>query len=118
MNEGDLVWAKVKNYPFWPAVVTQPPKASSPTKSKNGCYITFYGTKERGWVKHENCKEYEAHLDEYSKPSKTHKFFPEAVKEIQNEQHRRKIKHESMNCTTTTTKGRKLRKHSSADVML
>lgn len=82
---GEIVWAKVKNHPFWPAIISEYPETEVSPKKKNGYYINFFGTNEHGWVKKENCKDYEQHYKEHSSAAKNSKpsSFDIAVKEIQ-----------------------------------
>ncbi|GFT34220.1 putative oxidoreductase GLYR1 homolog [Nephila pilipes] len=52
---GDLVWAKMKSYPFWPAKIVDPPtdtKSSTPKKAKH--YVFFFGSKNCAWILDEN----------------------------------------------------------------
>ncbi|GFY68031.1 putative oxidoreductase GLYR1 [Trichonephila inaurata madagascariensis] len=66
---GDLVWAKMKNYPFWPAQIVNPPVANEKapldaakglpkkkpsTSRKNQHHVLFFGTKNCAWILHEN----------------------------------------------------------------
>ncbi|GFY45069.1 hypothetical protein TNIN_420781 [Trichonephila inaurata madagascariensis] len=55
-KDGDLVWAKMKNYPFWPGKIVSPPtgkekKKSSKQKKQN---VFFFGTENSAWITDEN----------------------------------------------------------------
>ncbi|XP_055946540.1 cytokine-like nuclear factor N-PAC isoform X1 [Argiope bruennichi] len=52
---GDLVWAKMKCFPFWPAKIAKPPtdaKSSTPKKAQH--YVFFFGSENYAWIQDEN----------------------------------------------------------------
>ncbi|KAF2893699.1 hypothetical protein ILUMI_12472 [Ignelater luminosus] len=71
---GDKVFAKVKGYPAWPAIITE---------DKNNKYdVKFYGTGETGTVKAKDLFYYLQHKEKYVKSLKR-KDYNEAVEEIE-----------------------------------
>lgn len=52
---GDLVWAKMKCFPFWPAKIVKPPtdtKSATPKKAQH--YVFFFGSENHAWIPDEN----------------------------------------------------------------
>ncbi|GFY61090.1 putative oxidoreductase GLYR1 homolog [Trichonephila inaurata madagascariensis] len=51
---GDLVWAKRKNFPFWPGKIADPPTVleedQSSTRRKAQHYVFFFGSQNHAWV--------------------------------------------------------------------
>ncbi|GFT66090.1 putative oxidoreductase GLYR1 homolog, partial [Nephila pilipes] len=79
---GDLVWAKMKGYPFWPAKIQNPPndtKSSTPKKPKH--FVFFFGSKNCAWILDENIVPHSAEmLNNVSK--KKSSSFVKAIDEI------------------------------------
>ncbi|KAF8763999.1 putative oxidoreductase GLYR1 like protein [Argiope bruennichi] len=48
---GDLVWAKMKNFPPWPGQIAEPPATAKPRKGSH--YVYFLGSKNYAWMKDE-----------------------------------------------------------------
>ncbi|GIX72906.1 putative oxidoreductase GLYR1 homolog [Caerostris darwini] len=73
---GDLVWAKMKSYPFWPAKIAKPPldaKITTPKKSQH--YVFFFGTANYAWISDTNILAHsETVLETYSKKKKSTAF--------------------------------------------
>ncbi|XP_054718050.1 uncharacterized protein LOC129227498 isoform X3 [Uloborus diversus] len=55
-SPGDLVWAKMKGYPPWPAKIMEPPvELKSPGKAKKPQhYVFFFGSENHAWILDEN----------------------------------------------------------------
>lgn len=51
---GDPVWAKMKNYPPWPAKIVDPPPSIKPPKNKKGHCVYFFGAGNFAWIPDEN----------------------------------------------------------------
>lgn len=48
---GDLVWAKMKGFPYWPARIENPSAgAKSPSVKKAQHYVFFFGSKNFAWI--------------------------------------------------------------------
>ncbi|KAF8791059.1 cytokine-like nuclear factor N-PAC isoform X2 [Argiope bruennichi] len=47
---GDLVWAKMKCFPFWPAKIVEPPTNAKSTSRKARHYVFFFGSENYAWI--------------------------------------------------------------------
>ncbi|GFQ79241.1 putative oxidoreductase GLYR1 homolog [Trichonephila clavata] len=69
LEMGDLVWAKMKSFPFWPAKIVNPPTLKKETATayttkglqkkssmnrKAQHYVFFFGSKNHAWILDEN----------------------------------------------------------------
>lgn len=79
---GDLVFAKVRGYPPWPARVEQDPPPGKKVP-KNKYPILFFGTYETAVLAAKDLFPYELYKDKYGKEQKR-KFFNEGLWEIEN----------------------------------
>lgn len=53
MKPGELVWAKMEGYPYWPGMITNHVhhKMLRGSKSDRECHVQFFGEPQtRGWV--------------------------------------------------------------------
>ncbi|GFY56570.1 putative oxidoreductase GLYR1 homolog [Trichonephila inaurata madagascariensis] len=90
---GDLVWAKMKSFPFWPAQIVNPPtvkgkifstkglQKKKPTYRKAQHYVFFFGSKNYAWILDENIV---PHSEEMLRKVKKKKsvFYVKAIEEI------------------------------------
>ncbi|XKL67723.1 hypothetical protein PGB90_003214 [Kerria lacca] len=97
---GQKIFAKVRGYPPWPAKVCGLVD-ETPVKQKYNVY--FYGTRETAICKVEELYDYLEYRDKYGKgkPLKR-KFFPEALKEIENELEPTKHKNSTVESSNTS----------------
>lgn len=80
-NVKDKVFAKIRGYPAWPAMVSGV-KGDTPSKTKYNVY--FYGTGERAECKPEDLCSYEENKVKLGKPNKR-RYFTEALLQIEDD---------------------------------
>ncbi|XP_022166574.1 PC4 and SFRS1-interacting protein-like [Myzus persicae] len=78
-NIKDKVFAKIRGYPAWPAIISGV-KADTPSRQRYNVY--FYGTGERAECKSEELFPYEENKSKLGKPNKR-RHFAEALLEIE-----------------------------------
>jgi len=80
-NVKDKVFAKIRGYPAWPAIISGI-KHDVPSRQKYNVY--FYGTGERAECKSDELFPYEENKSKLGKPNKR-KYFAEALLQIEDE---------------------------------
>ncbi|KAF8791062.1 putative oxidoreductase GLYR1 like protein [Argiope bruennichi] len=81
-NIGDLVWAKMKCFPFWPAKIVEPPtdKKSTPKKARH--YVFFFGSKNYAWIQDENIVHHSEEMLQSTSSRKKSTLLKLAIKQI------------------------------------
>lgn len=70
-KKGDLVWAKMKGYPYWPGIVTDPLKEMKVPKNNTSLCIYFFGSKNYALIDTKNLKDYKSNKSELEKSCKS-----------------------------------------------
>ncbi|KAI8051555.1 hypothetical protein BDF22DRAFT_77721 [Syncephalis plumigaleata] len=84
---GDIVWAKLKGYPFWPSRVENDKELSDevlrskPPGRSQSVPVLFLGTFDYGWIAPDNLRSFQEHLAQYSKLPKRDKHFEQAIQQ-------------------------------------
>lgn len=95
MNEylvGDIVWAKLTGYPWWPAKVVDEKSlnkrvlAAKPKSSSTVWPVLFFGSFDYGWFGHENLCYFDEGLAEHGSLNRRGNLFAQAVKQAQDPQ--------------------------------
>ncbi|XP_026822063.1 hepatoma-derived growth factor-related protein 2-like [Rhopalosiphum maidis] len=81
-NVKDKVFAKIRGYPAWPAIISGV-KVDTPSRQRYNVY--FYGTGERAECKSEELFPYEENKSKLGKPNKR-KYFAEALLQIEDDE--------------------------------
>lgn len=79
-NVKDKVFAKIRGYPAWPAIISGVKADTTPSRQRYNVY--FYGTGERAECKSEELFPYEENKSKLGKPNKR-KYFAEALLQIE-----------------------------------
>lgn len=80
-NVNDKVFAKIRGYPAWPALISS---VEADIPSKQRYHVYFYGTGERALCKPDELFPYEENKSKLGKPNKR-KHFSEALLQIEND---------------------------------
>nr|XP_027202547.1 putative oxidoreductase GLYR1 homolog [Dermatophagoides pteronyssinus] len=80
---GDLVWAKVKGFNYWPATIVPDDQVKNNRKIKNSYLVRFFGSEDFGRVTEDNIKPYEEFREQFSSGPKKSKSFKMACEKIE-----------------------------------
>ncbi|CAL1279522.1 unnamed protein product [Larinioides sclopetarius] len=91
---GDLVWAKMKCFPFWPAKIVRPPTdVKHPTSKKPQHYVFFFGTENYAWIPDENIEPHSDEMLQSISNKKKSQIYKSAIEKISEEnQFAKKVK--------------------------
>ncbi|KAF8785229.1 cytokine-like nuclear factor N-PAC [Argiope bruennichi] len=83
---GDLVWAKMKSFPFWPAKIVKPPadtKSSALKKARH--YVFFFGSENYAWILDQNIVQHSEEMLQAASSKKNSNSLKLAIKQITEE---------------------------------
>ncbi|KAL3267155.1 hypothetical protein HHI36_011294 [Cryptolaemus montrouzieri] len=78
---GDLVWAKLKGYPPWPARVVKPSPTTKKPSKKNMRWIYFFGSENYAWIEPDQIKPYYEYKEQLSNAK--YSSFKQAMEKIE-----------------------------------
>ncbi|CAJ0930247.1 unnamed protein product, partial [Mesorhabditis belari] len=81
-KEGDLIWAKMKGFPPWPARVLG---SDSSDVIPGRVKVMFFGTGDTAFMKTSDMFDYKEYRSQFEVPRKQHKDFKKAVDEVRME---------------------------------
>ncbi|KAF8785508.1 cytokine-like nuclear factor N-PAC [Argiope bruennichi] len=85
-NVGDLIWAKMKGFPFWPGRIAKPPtdaRSSAPKKTRH--YVFFFGSENHAWIKDQNIVHHSEEMLQSASTKKKSNSLKLAIKQITKE---------------------------------
>ncbi|XP_014239386.1 putative oxidoreductase GLYR1 homolog [Cimex lectularius] len=81
---GDLVWAKMRGFPPWPGMISEPPEDMTNKPKKPSNWIYFFGSKNYSWIDVSNLNPYKPQALDLKKSSKAFKEACEAIEDVYN----------------------------------
>ncbi|XP_055930029.1 cytokine-like nuclear factor N-PAC [Argiope bruennichi] len=82
LNIGDLVWAKMKGFPLWPAKIVEPPTDRKSTPKKSRHYVFFFGSLNYSWIQDENIVRHSEEMLQSTSSKKKSTLLKLAIKQI------------------------------------
>ncbi|CAL1279521.1 unnamed protein product [Larinioides sclopetarius] len=80
---GDLVWAKMKNFPYWPAKIVNPPSNTKSTPSKKAHhYVFFFGSENYAWISDDNINHHSEEMLQSISTKKKSQLYKSAIEKI------------------------------------
>ncbi|KAH7641609.1 nucleosome-destabilizing factor [Dermatophagoides farinae] len=98
----DLVWAKVKGFNYWPAIIVPDDQVKNNRKIKNAYSVRFFGSEDFGRVTEDNIKPYEEFREQFTSGPKKSKLFKIACEKIEEQWVKQKGTSAITNVTSTT----------------